>query len=245
MHWLRYVDVVSLPCAHNFCEKCILAHLKEKQACPSCNKPADISNVEPDGEMRQIINDLRAHPTLCRDCRAHTKKLRRCGSCDKDLCDKCLKKHLNNLQEVNMLFPKEAPEWMKLLAGYCDKLDKVETYIDESTESAKNSLRQHEESLNQKLDKMLNFDVDLALTQQLNEANGLLDRIRNLVGESSRGTISDSIEVNNLLSKVDNLELRFNDLRNDLRNRSPDLPLNEHAIQCLRDFDILEKRRMI
>lgn len=141
-----------------------------------------------------------------------------------------------------MLFEKEAQERMKQLAGYCERLDKVEAHIYESTESAKNSLRQHEESLNQKLDKMLlcGLDVGSALTQQLEEANGLLNKIKDLIGELSRGvrqpyftrffqTILDSTEMNNLLSKVDNLEFRFKDLQNDLGNRSPVLPLNEHV----------------
>ncbi|VUZ46219.1 unnamed protein product [Hymenolepis diminuta] len=233
-----YVDVVSLPCAHNFCKKCILAHLREKQACPSCNKPADINNVEPDEIMRQIINNLRAHPT---------KKLNRCANCDSNLCDECLERHLDNLKrEDKMAFIKEAPERMMQLKNYRDRLDKVETHIFESTESAENSLRQHEESLNQKLGKMLHcgLDVGSPLTQQLKEANGLSKRIKDLIEESYRGTILDSTEINNLLSNVDNLELRFKELQNDLESRSPELPLNEHAAQCLRDFDDLEKRRL-
>lgn len=243
-----YIDAVSLPCAHNFCKKCILDHLEENQACPLCNKPAKKRDVEPDGKLRQIINNISARPSMCHDCKAQTEQLQRCADCSNDLCEPCLKIHLNKLKlDIENWFKEKAPKRREVLAGYFERLSEIEAHIDEFTKSAETSLTQHHAKLMQKLNRMADCgqDIELILAQQLNEANNLLKRAENLISESSRGTILDSNEVDDLLLEVDKLESRFNKFSSDRSNRSLEIPLTEHTIQCLRELNILEKRSLM
>lgn len=243
-----YIDAVSLPCAHNFCNKCILDHLKKKRACPLCNKSAKKSDVEPDGKLRQIINNLSARPTICHDCKTQTEQLKRCADCLDDLCEPCHEIHLNKLKlDVENWFKEKAPKRREELVGYCKRLSEIETHIHEFTKSAETSLTQHREKLIQKLDRMQDYgqDVESALAQQLDEAKNLLKRTEDLISGSSRGTILDSNEAGDLLLEVDKFESRFKKFRSDRSNRSLGIPLTEHTIQCLRELNILEKRPLV
>ncbi|VDO03085.1 unnamed protein product [Rodentolepis nana] len=239
----RYTDAVSLSCAHNFCEKCILDHLDKNPKCPICDKPANKNNVQPDAKLRQLINGLSSCPSTCHDCKEQTEQLKKCADCNNYICETCHGIHFNKLKlEIENWFKEKAPQRMSELDGYRKRLSEIEIHIDEFTKITESNLSQHQAKLMQILDNMQGHreDVELALLQQLSEANNLLRRTEDLISESSNETILESNVVSDLLLEVDKFESRFNKFRSDMSDRPLEIPLTEHNIQCLRELNILE-----
>ncbi|KAM7541391.1 hypothetical protein Aperf_G00000035322 [Anoplocephala perfoliata] len=238
----RYNDPVSLPCAHNFCHGCIENSLKDAGVCPTCGAPTKMEDVKPDAKLQRIINGIHSDRKFCGECQDHTDELEVCGDCDKPLCKKCLKKHIDQLRiEVNELVQFSLPKSNQELTNYREKLSKVEGRIDIATKKAESELKTEEDRLVNSLINMRNHNSEFEsnLKCQFDNANTLRVRVMSLMEKPIKNS-ADSDEVDDILEKLADLRRSVDKCKQS--NLPAATPMNGSAIEALHLFNVLEEK---
>ncbi|XP_076327721.1 uncharacterized protein LOC143234321 [Tachypleus tridentatus] len=195
----RYRNPKLLPCQHTFClEPCLeglIDYIRRQVKCPECRAEHRIpyqgveafpTNVtltrfldlhrDVTGEEPEPLPSMMERCAVCND-KAHVKK---CGHCDKKVCDECKEAHLDILRREILRVNNQVKRSLQKVSDTLTQTHSNRTRLQENADRVKEDIEEMVRRYNEDLkhtEKRLKEEIDIYVQKELRQMSGLKDNL--------------------------------------------------------------------